>query len=71
MDHGWQVRSEAREHIAQPPSAYLRKFYYDCIVYTEPALRFLIDHLGSTASCSGRTGPTTMALDGRWRGSWA
>ena len=23
MDHGWQVRSEAREHIAQPPSAYL------------------------------------------------
>ena len=32
--------------ISQPPSAYLRRFYYDCIVYTEPALRFLIDTVG-------------------------
>ncbi len=23
MDHGWQVRAEARVHIGQPPSAYL------------------------------------------------
>ena len=35
MDHAWQVRSEARANISKPPSAYLRKFYYDCIVYTE------------------------------------
>ena len=38
---GWTTAgrsaSEARVNISQPPSAYLRRFYYDCIVYTEPA----------------------------------
>lgn len=46
MDRGWQVRSEARAHIQKPPSAYLPKLYYDCITMSEPALRFLIDHVG-------------------------
>jgi aminocarboxymuconate-semialdehyde decarboxylase len=68
MDHGWQVRSEAREHIAQPPSAYLRKFYYDCIVYTEPALRFLIDTVGVDRVVFGTDWPYDMALD--WPVAW-
>ena len=50
MDRGWQARPEARTNITQPPSAYLRRFYYDCIVYTESALRYLIDTVGVTAS---------------------
>jgi aminocarboxymuconate-semialdehyde decarboxylase len=68
MDHGWQVRSEAREHIAQPPSAYLRRFYYDCIVYTEPALRFLIDTVGADRVVFGTDWPYDMALD--WPVAW-
>ena len=28
MDRGWQVRAEARQRITQPPSMYLRRFYY-------------------------------------------
>ncbi len=46
MDRGWQVRSEARVHINKPPSAYLRKFYYDCLTHSEagPA------HVASTPS---------------------
>jgi predicted TIM-barrel fold metal-dependent hydrolase len=43
MDRGWQVRSEARAHIRQPPSTYLGRFYYDCITPSEPALRMIID----------------------------
>jgi len=35
MTRTWPARTEAREHAPQPPSAYPRKFYYDCIVYTE------------------------------------
>ncbi len=68
MDHGWQVRSEARAHIAKPPSAYLRRFYYDCIVYTEPALRFLIDTVGVDRVVFGTDWPYDMALD--WPVSW-
>jgi len=68
MDRGWQVRSEARVNIARPPSAYLRKFYYDCIVYTESALRFLIDTVGADRVVFGTDWPYDMALD--WPVSW-
>jgi aminocarboxymuconate-semialdehyde decarboxylase len=68
MDHGWQVRTEARAHIQQPPSAYLRRFYYDCIVYTESALRFLIDTVGADRVVFGTDWPYDMALD--WPVSW-
>src|SRR2546427_5580526 len=68
MDHGWKVRSEARVNITQPPSAYLRRFYYDCIVYTESALRFLIDTVGADPVVFGTDWPYDMALD--WPVSW-
>ena len=68
MDRGWQVRTEARVNIAKPPSAYLRKFYYDCIVYTESALRFLIDTVGADRVVFGTDWPYDMALD--WPVSW-
>ena len=46
LDRGWQVRAEARQHITKPPSAYQRHLHYDCVVGSEPALRFLIDAVG-------------------------
>ena len=46
LDRGWQVRSEARVHISKPPSAYKRQLYYDTVVMSETALRFLIDSVG-------------------------
>jgi aminocarboxymuconate-semialdehyde decarboxylase len=46
LDRGWQVRSEARQHIHKPPSAYQRRLYYDCLTDSEAGLRFLIDHVG-------------------------
>ena len=68
MDRGWQVRSEARHHINQPPSAYLRHFYYDCIVYTESALRYLIDTVGVDRVVFGTDWPYDMVFD--WPVSW-
>jgi aminocarboxymuconate-semialdehyde decarboxylase len=68
MDRGWQVRSEARVHITRPPSAYLRRFYYDCIVYTESALRYLIDTVGADRVVFGTDWPADMRLD--WPVSW-
>jgi len=68
MDHAWKVRSEARVNTAQPPSAYLQRFYYDCIVYTEEALRYLIDTVGVDRVVFGTDWPYDMALD--WPVSW-
>jgi len=68
MDRGWQTRPEARAHISQPPSAYLRRFYYDCIVYTESALRYLIDTVGIDRVVFGTDWPYDMEFD--WPVSW-
>ena len=46
LDHGWQVRPEARQRLHRPPSAYLSRLYYDCLTSSERALRFLIDQVG-------------------------
>jgi aminocarboxymuconate-semialdehyde decarboxylase len=68
MDRGWQVRSEARIHIQQPPSTYLNRFYYDCLTHSEAALRFLIDTVGVERVLFGTDWPADMAID--WPVSW-
>ena len=68
MDRGWTVGPEARVNINKPPSEYLSKFYYDCIVYTEPALRYLIDAVGIDRVLFGTDWPFDMEFD--WPVSW-
>ena len=63
MDRGWQVRSEARVNIQRPPSAYLDKFYYDCLTHDESALRMLIDMVGIDRVVFGTDWPFDMAID--------
>jgi len=63
MDRGWQVRSEARVNIPRPPSAYLNKFYYDCLTHSEAALRMLIDTAGIDRVIFGTDWPADMAID--------
>jgi aminocarboxymuconate-semialdehyde decarboxylase len=68
MERGWQARPAARREMSQPPSAYLRRFYYDCIVYTEDALRYLIDTVGVDRVVFGTDWPYDMVFD--WPVSW-
>ena len=61
------------ENLAKTPAVnsklhHLRRFYYDCIVYTESALRFLIDTVGADRVVFGTDWPYDMALD--WPVSW-
>lgn len=63
LDRGWQVRPEARANIQQPPSSYLKKFYYDCLTHDEAALRFLIDTVGIDRVLMGSDWPFDMAVD--------
>ncbi len=57
LDRGWQVRSEARIHIQKPPSRYQSCLYYDCVTDSEPALRYLLDHVGSDRVVLGSDWP--------------
>ncbi len=45
-----------------PPSDYLRRFYYDCITYSGPALRFLVDTVGVDRVVLGTDYPAPMVL---------
>ena len=63
MDRGWQVRREARVSIRQPPSAFLNRFYYDCLTHDENALRMLIDMVGIDRVVFGTDWPFDMAID--------
>ena len=57
MDHGWQVRSEARVNIQRPPSAYQKQIYYDFLTSSEAGLRFLIDAVGADRVVIGSDWP--------------
>ena len=46
LDRGWQGNPDARQSIPRPPSSYQRQLYYDTVVGSEAALRFLIDQVG-------------------------
>ena len=68
MDRGWERIPPSERLAALPPSQYLSRFYYDCIVYNEPALRFLIDSVGIDRVLFGTDWPYDMAQD--WPVSW-
>jgi aminocarboxymuconate-semialdehyde decarboxylase len=46
LDRGWQGMPAERRSIPAPPSSYQRRLYYDTVVGSEKALRFLIDEVG-------------------------
>jgi aminocarboxymuconate-semialdehyde decarboxylase len=57
MDRGWQVRREARRYLHRPPSEYQRRLYYDSVIGSEAAIRFLLDQVGSDRVVLGSDWP--------------
>jgi len=60
-DHAWAERPDARG-CAQPPSSYLRRIWYDALVYTPPALRHLIEVVGADKVMLGTDYPFDMGV---------
>jgi predicted TIM-barrel fold metal-dependent hydrolase len=60
-DHAWQVRPEARR-CAEPPSAYLRRMWFDSLVYTPAALRHLVEAVGADRVVLGSDYPFDMGV---------
>ncbi|WP_329352253.1 amidohydrolase [Streptomyces sp. NBC_01261] len=61
-DHAWQVREDARG-CAEPPSAYLRRMWFDALVYTPRALRHLVEEVGADRVVLGTDHPFDMGVD--------
>ncbi|MEU1178545.1 amidohydrolase family protein [Streptomyces sp. NPDC005820] len=61
-DHAWRVREDARG-CAEPPSAYLRRMWFDSLVYTPRALRHLVEEVGADRVVLGTDHPFDMGVD--------
>lgn len=63
LDKGWEVWPDLRGLSQDRPSTYVRRFYYDTVVYTERNLRFLIDAVGADRVVFGTDWPAPMTFD--------
>ena len=61
LDAGFHARPECRANIDQPPSTYLRRFYYDSIIHSPAALGFLIRTVGADRVMLGTDFPFDMS----------
>jgi aminocarboxymuconate-semialdehyde decarboxylase len=57
LDRGWRGIPAARAHIPELPSTYQRRLYYDTVVGSEAALRFLLDQVGADRVVLGSDWP--------------
>lgn len=63
LDRAYETRPEARQRINAPPSAYLKKFYFDTITHSGPALSYLIDLVGVEQVMMGSDYPFDMGYE--------
>ena len=61
FDHPYHLRDDCRQHINKPPSEYLKKLYFDTVVFTEHQLRYLIETWGADHVIMGTDYPYDMA----------
>ena len=60
IDHAWGARSDSRGSLPQPPSSYLKRIYFDAIVFTPEQLRALIAAYGADRLMMGTDYPFDM-----------
>jgi len=60
LDRGFTMRPEINQHIAQPPSEYLNRFFFDTITHDVSLLRQLIEFAGSDHVLLGSDYPFDM-----------
>jgi aminocarboxymuconate-semialdehyde decarboxylase len=58
-EHAYQERPDART-MAHPPSEYLSRIWFDCLVYSPQALKALIDQVGVSQVVVGTDYPFDM-----------
>jgi predicted TIM-barrel fold metal-dependent hydrolase len=61
-DHAWAHRPDARGCL-EPPSSYLRRMWFDALVYTPIALQHLVAAVGADRVLLGTDYPFDMGID--------
>ena len=57
LDRGYRAFADCREHIDQPPSEYLRHFFYDTVNFNPAAIRLALDFAGPDRILAGSDYP--------------
>ena len=57
LDRGFRAFPECRQHIQQPPSTYLKQFYYDTVNFDPNAIRLAIEFAGAGHVLAGSDYP--------------
>jgi aminocarboxymuconate-semialdehyde decarboxylase len=60
MDHAWRARSDVSEGVPELPSNYLKRFYFDTVVFEPDQLDFLINKYGADHLMLGSDYPYDM-----------
>ena len=63
MDHAWRARADVREGVPRPPGEYLKKFYFDTMVFEPDQVEFLINKYGADHVLLGTDYPYDMGED--------
>jgi aminocarboxymuconate-semialdehyde decarboxylase len=61
IDHAWGARSDARSSLPKPPTHYLKKIYFDTVVFTPIQLEALVKTFGVDHVVLGTDYPFDMA----------
>jgi aminocarboxymuconate-semialdehyde decarboxylase len=59
-DHSWGARSDSRASLPHPPTSYLKKIYFDTVVFTPIQLRALVETFGIEHVIMGTDYPFDM-----------
>lgn len=63
MDHGYHARRDVSENLPKPPSEYLKRFYFDTMVFEPDQLDWLLRKYGSDHILLGTDYPFDMGED--------
>jgi aminocarboxymuconate-semialdehyde decarboxylase len=61
IDHAWGARSDVANNLPKPPTEYLKKVYFDTVVFTPHQLEYLVKVFGADHVIMGTDYPFDMA----------
>lgn len=61
IDHAWGARKDSHAGLPKPPTHYLRKVYFDSVVFTPHQLEYLVKTYGADKIVMGTDYPYDMA----------
>jgi aminocarboxymuconate-semialdehyde decarboxylase len=63
IDHAWRAREDVSEDVPALPSSYLRKFFFDTMVFEPDQLKYLVETYGADHIMLGTDYPYDMGDD--------